>query len=188
MQNPPADRDPSSATGAGTGGATATTVRPDARIIDRPSGVTTAALILAMLGVLAIILGVLFFLAGSNAANLNPTGVDPATAARVGGGVAASGLFWLIFGGIQLAAGLLIWSGRQSGRILGLIASVVGILIAAVTLLGTLAGDAVPGLSGLVNPATKTTGIVAGSVLLLAYALCLYALSLNSRWFRSGAA
>jgi hypothetical protein len=184
MTNSPPDRDTSGAAGAGMGG---TTVRTEARVIDRPSGVTTAALILAMLGVLSIILGVLFFLAGSSAANLNPTGVDPAAAARVGGGVAASGLFWLIFGGVQVAAGLLIWTGRQSGRILGLIASVVGILIAAVTLLGTLAADAVPGLSGLVNPATKTTGIVAGAVLLLAYALCFYALGVNNRWFRGTA-
>jgi hypothetical protein len=155
------------------------------RVVDRPSGVTTAALILSMLGVLSLILGVLFFVAGNSAANLNPTGVDPATAARLGGGVTASGIFWLVFGALQLAAGILIWGGRQSGRLLGLLASVFGILIAAVTLLGTLAADAVPGLSGLVNPATQTTAIVAGIVLLLGYVLCLYALMRNSEWFRA---
>jgi hypothetical protein len=177
MDSPPPDR--------GSAPADRSTASTSVRVIDRPSGVTTASLILSMLGVLSVILGVLFFLAGSSAANLNPTGVDPATAARVGGGVAASGLFWLIFGGIQIAAGILIWSGRTSGRWLGLLSAIVGILIAAVTLLGTLAADAVPGLSGLVNPATKTTGVVAGAVLLLAYVLVLYALLQNSRWFRA---
>jgi hypothetical protein len=146
-----------------------------ARLADtRPSGVTTASFLLGVLGVITLLAGVVLVLISSSAEQYIPAEfADPFGAGRTG-----TGIIYVIFGIAQLAAAILIWSGGSDlGRYLGMASAVFGLIVVIAGLLGILATSA--------NVADRTVGIVAGVVVLLGYALILYALWTNRGWFAS---
>ena len=140
---------------------------------DRPSGVTTASAILAILGVVCLLLGVTMLLFSAAANTYTPPGVDPDV---LGAGAGITGIFFLLFGVVQIAAAVLSWGGRDAGRWLGLASGVVGVIISLLGVIGLLVGaDA--------NDPNRTIGLVIWIVLLLAWALTIYSLWQNSSWF-----
>ena len=147
--------------------------RPDTLAATRPSGVTTASLLLAVLGVVSLLMGAALLLI-SNAADqyLRPANVNPDA---FGAGASLTGIFYIVFGILQLAAAVLAWGGRELGRILGIAAGVIGLLVAIAGLLGLLATSA--------TVADRTVGLVVWIVVVLAYALTVYALYRHSEWF-----
>jgi hypothetical protein len=140
---------------------------------DRPSGVTTASAILAILGVVCLLLGVTMLLFSSAANQYTPAGVDPNV---LGAGAAITGIFYLLFGVVQIAGAVLSWGGRDPGRWLGLAGGVVGVIVAILAVLALLVG-------ANANDPNRTIGLVVWIVLLLAWALTVYSLWQNSDWF-----
>jgi hypothetical protein len=144
-----------------------------ARLADtRPSGVSTTSFILGVLGVVSLIMGLALLLIANAADTYLPAGVDPAA---FGADAQVTGIFYIAFGILQLAAAVLIWGGRDLGRLLGLLAGVIGLLVALAGVLGLLTTS--------VNVADRTVGLVVWVVVVLAYALVLYALWTNKGWF-----
>jgi hypothetical protein len=128
--------------------------------------------LLGILGVITLLAGLALVLIASGAEQYIPQEfADPFGAGRTG-----TGIIYVIFGIAQLAAAILIWSGGgDMGRYLGMAASVFGLIVVIAGLIGILATSA--------NVADRTVGIVAGVVVLLGYALVLYALWTNRGWF-----
>jgi hypothetical protein len=149
------------------------TTTASAQLADtRPSGVTTASLILGVLGVVSLLMGLALVLIANAADAYLPEGVNPAA---FGAGAQVTGFFYIAFGIVQLAAAMLAWGGRDLGRLLGLLSGIIGLLVALAGLLGLLATSA--------NVADRTVGLVVWVVVVLAYALILYALWTNKGWF-----
>jgi hypothetical protein len=145
-----------------------------ARLADtRPSGVSTASLILGVLGVVSLLMGLALVLIANAADSYLPR--DVVNPDAFGAGVQVTGFFYIAFGIVQLASAVLIWGGRDLGRLLGLLSGILGLLVALAGLLGLLATSA--------NVADRTVGLVVWVVVVLAYALVLYALWTNKGWF-----
>jgi hypothetical protein len=139
--------------------------------------VTAAALLLGVLGVVNLLLGVVYLMATSAAGQYVPAGVHPDV---LGLGTTLSGLFYLVFGAAGVAAAILTWGGRDSGRWLGLVVGAVGLVVSLLGVVGLLVG------ANASDP-NRTVGIVVWIVLVLAYALIVYALWRNTDWFTPGA-
>ncbi len=144
----------------------------------RPGSVTAASIILAVLGVLGAVGGALLAFAGSQLGRIAPGGMDPALI----GGVTVAGIVALVIGVVQLLGGIGSWGGRNWGRILGLVGSAIGVILNALGALGGLGTG--PGT----DPAARTTTLVTGVVLLIAFAYCFYALWRHADWFRTRSA
>ena len=140
---------------------------------ERPSGVTTAAAILGILGVVTLLLGVVLLLFSSAAGAYTPPGVDPDV---LGAGAAVTGIFYILFGALQIAASIFSWGGRDTGRWLGIVAGAIGMVVSILGLVALLVG-------ANANDPNRTIGLVIWIVLLLAYALVIYALWKNTDWF-----
>jgi hypothetical protein len=140
----------------------------------RPGSVTTAAVILIVLGVLVALFGVLSVFAGA----VFPSVADSAEFREQFGEMseAFAGLL-LVFGGVLLAYGVLevvtgifLLPGRSWARITGLIVAVLGILF---SLLGVLPGEDGAGVS------------IVFIVLLAAYGYVAWVLASTGSWFRT---
>lgn len=142
---------------------------------DRPTGVTAASAILAILGVVTLLLGIVLLLFTSAAGNYIPAGVNPDV---LGTGAAISGIFYVLFGIAQLAAAIFAWGGRDLGRLIGLVAAAIGLVVTILGAVGILIG-------GDPNDPNRTVAIVIWIVLILGYALAFYALWKNTDWFKS---
>jgi hypothetical protein len=170
---PPSEAPPPSAPAPSAPPPPPPTTTASARLADtRPSGVSTTSLILGVLGVVSLLMGLALLLIANAAETYLPAGVNPAA---FGAGAQLTGAFYIAFGILQLAAAVLIWGARDLGRLLGLLSGILGLLVALAGLLGLLATSA--------NVADRTVGLVVWVVVVLAYALVLYALWANKGWF-----
>lgn len=138
----------------------------------RPGLVTTAAIVLIVLGVLTAIVGVFALLAAS----LFSSGMDipgmeqfgEGAAGAVGGALVVIGAVIIVFGVLQVVSGINLFSARSWARILGIVLAVIG------GLFGLLA--AIPSSSANSSP-------VFGLILLVAYAFTVWVLATTGRYF-----
>ena len=134
---------------------------------------TTAAIVLIVLGVLAAILG-LFFLLG---ASLVGSGTELPGLDIAGGTRSAIAGFLVVFGGVIVAFGLLevvsainIFSAKSWARILAIVLSVIGGLVGVLALIPSR------------DPEMASAPIF-GIIVLAAYAFVIWALATNGRYF-----
>jgi hypothetical protein len=140
----------------------------------RPGSVTTAAVLLIVLGVLVALFGLLSLFAGAVFPSLADS---PEFREQFGEMSPALGGLFLVFGGVLLAygvievvTGIFLLPGRGWARITGLIVAVLGILF---SLLGVLPGEDGAGVSILFV------------VLLAAYGYVAWVLASTGSWFRT---
>lgn len=136
--------------------------------------VTAASIILIVLGVIVSLFGVLIVLGGAligSVGNQTDLGIDlpNGLSGAFGGVIAVVGAIVLAFGVLELVSGIWALLGRGWARILGIVMSVLGALIA----LGGLAGSRAQGAG---SPAVSL-------VLLVAYVFVIWAMARGGRYF-----
>jgi hypothetical protein len=130
--------------------------------------VTTASMILIVLGTLVSLLGVFVVLGGV----LIGSGIEldvPGLTAAVGGFVSVIGGIVLAFGAIELLSGIFALLGRAWARIVAIVIAVLGGLIALGGVFGARTNDA--------------SGPVVNLVLLAAYVFVVWAMATGGRYF-----
>jgi len=142
----------------------------------RPGLVTAGSITLIVLGALTVLIGVLsllfgVLLAGGNAAELAP-GFEGMLGA-FGGMLIFIAILVLVFGALEIWAGINALGGRSWARITGIVLSVIGAAMFVGGLFGARGDDA--------NP-------ILNIVFVAAYLFVVYALATGGRWFtaRSG--
>lgn len=142
------------------------------------TGVTISGVILVVLGILVTLVGLLILFVGSAIGSLAPlgaAGADPQSAAAISGAfgsiIAGASVFVLVFGILQLVAGIGIFGRRSWARWLGIVMAAITFVFLLLGLLGSLGGGADP------------TGVVITIVILAAYGFCVYALGRGGRYF-----
>jgi hypothetical protein len=135
--------------------------------------VTSAAIVLIVLGVLTAIVGLFALLAASLfSSGMEIPGMEQfgeGTAGAVGGILVIIGAVIIVFGVLQVLSGINLFSARSWARILGIVLAVIG------GLFGLLA--AIPSSSA------NNTSPVFGLILLVAYAFAVWALATTGRYF-----
>ncbi|HET7676654.1 MAG TPA: hypothetical protein VFK38_02270 [Candidatus Limnocylindrales bacterium] len=129
-----------------------------------------AGVILAVLGALGAVIGLLLFLVGSMAdqfaSDLAASAIAPGALSAVlyviGGVIAALGL-------VQLIAGVGILLSKEWGRLTGIVVSILWLLLSLLTL-----------LSGISSADPDGGGILVGGVIAALYAYCVVVLAV--RW------
>lgn len=137
----------------------------------RPGSVTTASILLIVIGVLVTLLGLLFILLGTlvgGAADSTFTDQFGNLAGAVGGVVAVFGIIFAGFGILEVLSGIYMLAGRSWARILAIILSVLGGLVS----LGGVAGGTEP-----------RGAIVFPLVLLVCYVFIIWAAAAHGKWF-----
>lgn len=106
----------------------------------RPTGVTVIA-VLAFIGAgLLTILGILAFVGGAFIGAMIGSGVQAQGSGPAGAGLGAMiggviGVFFLIFAAVQLTCGVGLWKLKEWGRLLTIIVSAIGIVLALFNLM-----------------------------------------------------
>ena len=137
----------------------------------RPATVTTAAIVLMVIGLLVAVLGLLIVLAGTLLSGLGGTGFSGQFAnlpAAVGGIVAVVGVIFVAFGVLEVFSGIYLLAGRGWARITAIVLSVIGSLVS---------------LGGVLDSRGASGGILVPLIFLIAYVFVIWAVSVNGRWF-----
>jgi hypothetical protein len=159
--------------------------QPAPQDVRRPGSVTTAAITLIVFGVLTALFSVLIFLAGAvvmgspDAPELAPLGT---MAGAAGGIVIAIAAIMLLWGILEVVAGINVLSRREWARFTGMILGIIGALFSLLIVVGTLTGGG-SGLEGGADAASAVTGAVIFLVFLVGYVFVVWALIASGRWF-----
>ncbi len=163
---PPASAPPS--TPAWQAAAPAAASRPA-----RPGMVTVASILLMVIGTVVVLIGLLFIIGGAfigSVGNRPDLGIDlNGLSGAVGGIVAVVGVIVVLFGALELLSGIFTMLGRAWARILALVISVLGGLIA---LLGLVGSRSTAGGSPIIS-----------LLLLVAYVFVIWAMASAGRYF-----
>lgn len=139
----------------------------------RPGTVTAASIVLMVIGTLVVLIGLLFIIGGAfigSVGNRPDLGIDlNGLSGAVGGIVAVVGVIVVLFGALELLSGIFAMLGRAWARILALVISVLGGLIA---LLGLVGSRSTAGGSPIIS-----------LVLLVAYVFVIWAMASAGRYF-----
>lgn len=141
----------------------------------RPGAITTAAIILIVLGVLVALIGVLFLLGGALFGSFAdaPELRDqlPDISAAFGGVIATVGGLVLAYGVLQVATGIYVLPGRSWARITGMILATLGAIFG---LLGLLPAD---------GRGMTIVGVLISAAVVAGYLYVIWALATNGSWF-----
>ena len=163
-QQPQWSPPPQQPAGWGTGG-----VAP----VERPMGVTLAAIFLIVIGALVTLGGACVALAGGliggAGAGQDPSGLFGALA----GMALIGGLIILVYGILHIVAGAGILGGKNWARWTGIVLAVIGVIFGVLGLVGSLGVGGGPDASGLVIQL----------VFVVLYALTAWALFQATAWF-----
>lgn len=139
----------------------------------RPGMVTAASIALIVIGTVVVLIGLLFILGGaviSGVGNRPDLGIDlNGFSGALGGVVAVVGAIFVLFGALELLSGIFSLLGRAWARILAIVMSVLGALVAVLALVGARSG-------GGGSP-------VVSLVLLVAYIFVIWAMASEGAYF-----
>lgn len=163
---PPA---PVTSSSSATSSASTTGVEP----VRRPGMVTAGSITLIVLGALSLLGGVLFMLGGALFAGADSAdaGVPPGLEGMAGafaGMLIFIAILILIYGALEIWAGINALGGRSWARITGIVLSVIG----AALFIGGLLGATEEGASPVLN-----------IIFIAAYLFVIFALATGGRWF-----
>jgi hypothetical protein len=134
--------------------------------------VTAASVVLMVIGTLVVLIGLLFIIGGAfigSVGNRPDLGIDlNGLSGAVGGIVAVVGVIVVLFGALELLSGIFAMLGRAWARILAIVISVLGGLIALLGVVGSRGAGASPAVN---------------LVLLIAYVFIIWAMASAGRYF-----
>jgi hypothetical protein len=146
--------------------------------LERPGMVTTAAIVMIVLGVLIVLFGLLFMLAGAvftgaqGTPELEGAGIPPGMAGVAGGFLIGIAVIVLAIGILDIVAGAQVLSGKGWARITGIVLAVV---LALFGLLGLFGGG-------------DPSGLIVSVILIAANVFIVWGLASGGRWFAARAA